>query len=125
MEQTKGEIIIYGKAKGQAKLEVKLQDETVWLNLNQMARVLGRDKSVISRHIRNIYKERELTEKSTVAFFATVQKEGSRKIERQIEFYNLDMILSVGYRVNSKNGHTVSHMGNPGAQRTSDKGAGR
>jgi hypothetical protein len=103
-EQSKGEIIIYSPAKGRSGLEVKLQDETVWLNLNQMARLFGRDKSVISRHICNIYKEKELSENSTVAFFATVQQEGSRKIERQIEYYNLDMILSVGYRVNSKMG---------------------
>jgi prophage maintenance system killer protein len=102
-QEPKGEIVIYHKA-GKAGLEVKLQDETVWLNLNQMAELFGRDKSVISRHVRNVYNEKELSEKSTVAFFATVQKEGSREIERQIEYYSLDMILSVGYRVNSKMG---------------------
>ena len=103
-QESKGEIVIYNAASGKTNLEVKLQDETVWLNLNQVAQLFGRDKSVVSRHIRNIYKEKELSEKSTVAFFATVQQEGSRRIERQIEFYNLDMILSVGYRVNSKMG---------------------
>jgi DNA ligase (NAD+) len=82
-EPSKGEIFIYSAAKGRSGLEVKLHDETVWLNLNQMARLFGRDKSVISRHIHNIYKEKELSDKSTVAFFATVQKEGSRRIERQ------------------------------------------
>lgn len=97
-QESKGEIVIYRQASCKMGLEVKLQDETVWLNLNQMARLFGRDKSVISRHLRNIYKEKELSEKSTVAFFATVQKEGSRRIERQIEYYNLDMIRSVGYR---------------------------
>ena len=76
--------------------------ETIWASLDQIATLFGRDKSVISRHIKNIFKEEELREDSTVAFFATVQKEGKREVKRNIEHFNLDMILSVGYRVNSK-----------------------
>ena len=85
------------------KLEVNMKDETVWLTLDQMSKLFERDKSVISRHIKNIYKEGEL-DNSTVAFFATVQREGKRDITRDIEYYNLDIIISVGYRVKSKNG---------------------
>ena len=85
------------------KLEVNMKDETVWLTLEQMSKLFERDKSVISRHIKNIFKEEEL-DTSTVAFFATVQKEGNRDVIREIEYYNLDMIISVGYRVKSKNG---------------------
>ena len=85
------------------RLEVNVKDETVWLSLDQMARLFGRDKSVISRHIKNALVE-ELDVVSTVANFATVQKEGQRKVTRNIEYYNLDMIISVGYRVKSNNG---------------------
>ena len=84
------------------KLEVRLVQDTVWLSLNQMAALFERDKSVVSRHLRNIFKEKELRSESTVAFFATVQKEGARLIKRNIECFNLDAIISVGYRVNSK-----------------------
>lgn len=80
-----------------------MKDETVWLNLDQISQLFQRDKSVISRHIKNIFKEGEL-EKSVVAKFATVQKEGDRKVEREIDYYNLDVIISVGYRVRSHNG---------------------
>ncbi len=85
-------------------VEVRLTGETVWLNLNQMAELLDRDKSVISRHLSNIFREGEVEKEATVAFFATVQHEGGRSISRQILHYNLDAILSVGYRVNSKQG---------------------
>ncbi|MCF7897736.1 MAG: virulence RhuM family protein [Candidatus Omnitrophica bacterium] len=95
----KGKVIVYRN-----KVEVRLEKETVWLTLNQISYLFKRDKSVISRHLRNIFKEKELTKKSTVAKFATVQKEGERQIVRDIEHYNLDMIISVGYRVNSKRG---------------------
>lgn len=94
-----GQIVLY-----QNKMEVRLIQDTVWLSLNQIADLFERDKSVISRHLLNIYKTKELDKKSTVAFFATVQKEGLRTIERTIEYFNLDAILSVGYRVNSKRG---------------------
>ena len=84
------------------KLEVNVKDETVWLSLEQLSKLFNRDKSVISRHIKNALEEE--VDNSTVAYFATVQKEGARKVTRNIEYYNLDMIISVGYRVKSKNG---------------------
>ena len=86
------------------KLKVNMKDETVWLSLEQMSKLFDRDKSVISRHIKNIFKEGELEKESTVAKFATVQKEGDRDIVREIDYYNLDMIISIGYRVKSNNG---------------------
>ncbi len=99
--QTKrGEIVIYKAAKG-PELRVRLEKETVWLALNQIAGLFNTDKSGISRHIKNIYNSEELSKDSTVAKIATVEKEGNRQIERKIEYYNLDVILSVGYRVNS------------------------
>ena len=100
----RGEIVIYKASDGKTQLDVKLEEETVWLNLNQISLLLQKDKSVISRHINNIYKESELDKNSTVANFATVQKEGNRLINREIEYYNLDVIISVGYRVKSKRG---------------------
>ena len=102
--ENKGEIIIFSSRDKKTELEVKLREETVWLSLNQMADLFGRDKSVVSRHLGNIYKSRELTRKATVANYATVQTEGDRQVTRQVEYYNLDAIISVGYRVNSKRG---------------------
>ncbi len=99
-----GEVLLYQAPDGKVKLDVRLEQETIWLNLNQMAALFERDKSVISRHLRNIYKEGELEEKATVAFFATVQQEGDRQVTRHVEYYNLDAIISVGYRVNSRRG---------------------
>ena len=99
-----GDIVIYQTEDGQASLEVSLVKDMVWLSLNQMVLLFDRDKSVISRHIHKIYKEGELEKKSTVAKNATVRIEGNREITRNIEFYNLDMIISVGYRVNSLRG---------------------
>ncbi len=84
------------------KIEVQLKGETIWLSLNQIATLFGKDKSVISRHIRNIFESGELDINSTVANFATVQIEGKREVKRTIEYFNLDVIISVGYRVNSK-----------------------
>ena len=98
------EIVIYRGKDGRTELEVSLRGETLWLSLQQMADLFVRDKSVVSRHIRNIFATRELAPESTVAKNATVQKEGGRKGAREIEYYSLDMILSVGYRVNSKRG---------------------
>ncbi len=100
----KQEVLIYVTGDGTVKLEVTMESETVWLNLNQLCELFQRDKSVISRHIKNIYAEGELEESSTVAFFATVQNEGRRSIERKIAYYNLDVIISVGYRVKSLRG---------------------
>ena len=98
----KGEIIIYQSEAGNTKLDVKLVEETMWLSINQMAELFKRDKSVISRHISNIYDDGELEQMATVAKYATVQIEGNRKVSREIDFYNLDMIISVGYRVRSQ-----------------------
>lgn len=98
------EITIYKTEEGRTEIQVKLENETVWLNLMQMSELFSRDKSVISRHINNIYKEKELAQSSTVAKYATVQFEGGRTIERNIEYYNLDVIISVGYRIKSQRG---------------------
>lgn len=96
--------LLYRNADGAVKVEVLLKDETIWLTINQMAELFGIDKSGVSRHIKNIFETGELQEKATVAKFATVQQEGNRDVTRQLEFYNLDMIISVGYRVNSIRG---------------------
>ena len=96
-----GEIVLYQASDGSVKLDVWLEKETIWLNLNQMAALFERDKSVISRHLRNVFREGELDRESVVAFFATTAADGKTY---QVEYYNLDAILSVGYRVNSKRG---------------------
>lgn len=98
------EIVIYQSTDNEVQIEVQFEGETFWLSLVQIAELFGRDKSVISRHLKNIYKNGELDVDSTVAKNATVQHEGSREVRRTIEYYNLDAILSVGYRVNSKRG---------------------
>ena len=98
-----GEIVLYQPDKT-IRLEVRVENETVWLTQMQMSKLFDRDKSVISRHITNIFKEEELFIDSTVANFATVQNEGDRMIERFIEHFSLDVIISVGYRVKSKRG---------------------
>jgi len=99
----KGEIVLYQPDES-LELSVLLENETVWLSLDQMARLFDRDKSVIFRHAKNIFEEGELLRSSTVANFAIVQMEGNRKIEREIECFNLDVIISVGYRIKSKRG---------------------
>ncbi len=98
------EIILYQSEDGQTQVEVRMEGETVWLSLNQLAELFQRDKSVISRHIKSIYDEGELSKEGTVAKNATVQTEGDREVMREIDYYNLDMIISVGYRVNSHRG---------------------
>ena len=100
----KGLFLLYQTPDGESKIEVKLQDDTVWLSLDQMAELFQRNKSTISRHIKNVLEEGELLADSTIANFATVQNEGKRHVERQITYYNLDMIISVGYRVHSYRG---------------------
>ena len=102
--EDKGQILLYQTPDGETRIEVRLQGETVWLNLDQMAELFQRNKSTISRHIKNTFEEGELKKESTVAFFATVQTAGDRQVERDIAFYNLDMIISVGYRVHSYRG---------------------
>ena len=95
-----GELVIYQTGDGQAHVQVRLSGGTVWLSLNQLAGLFQRDKSVISKHIRNIFAEGELDASRTVAKFATVQPEGARTVNRAIEFYRLEVVLAVGYRVN-------------------------
>ena len=96
------EIIIYQNEEGQTDIEVKLEDETLWLSQKQMAELFGVTKQNISLHIQNIYEEQELMPQATIKKYLTVQTEGKRKVKREIEHYNLDMIISVGYRVKSK-----------------------
>jgi prophage maintenance system killer protein len=97
----KGEIIFYKTPQKEMELKVKLEQETVWLSLDQMAPLFNRDKSVISRHIKNIFKEKELEKDSVIANFATTAADGKTY---QVDYYNLDVIISVGYRVKSQNG---------------------
>ena len=99
-----GDIVIYQSEDGNTRINVNLQGETVWLSQQQMSELFKTDRTSISRHIKNIYKTEELDKKSTCAFFAQVKDEGFRKVTRKIPYYNLDMIISVGYRVNSKRG---------------------
>ena len=98
------DIIIFKTDNGKITVDVKLDQETVWLTLNQLCQLFERDKSVISRHLKNIFKEGELDQHTTIAKFATVQHEGGHQVQRNIAHYNLDVIISVGYRVNSKRG---------------------
>lgn len=98
-----GGVVVYEENDG-PRVEVILGEDTVWLSLNQIADVFERDKSVVSRHLKSIFESGELERQATVAENATVQVEGGREVERVIEFYNLDAILAVGYRVNSRRG---------------------
>ena len=100
--ETQGEVVIYNP-EGTIKLEVRLENETVWLTQTQLGLLFDVDRTVIVRHIGNIYKTKELDETSTCAKIAQVQNEGGRMVERVQKYYNLDVILSVGYRVNSRN----------------------
>jgi len=101
---TTGEIVLYEAPDGQIRLDVRLEQETVWLSQAQMAELFGRERSVITKHLRNVYSEGELAVEGTSARLAQVQKEGGRTVTREVDHYNLDAILSVGYRVNSKRG---------------------
>lgn len=97
-------MLIYQSADGQIKIDVRFENETVWLSLDQMSTLFGRDKSTISRHIKNIFEEAKLSPDTTIANYATVQEEGNREVTRNIDYYNLDIIISVGYRVKSQQG---------------------
>lgn len=99
-----GEVVVYEVPDGEVRVDVRLERETVWLSLNQMAALFERDKSVISRHLRNVFESGELERGATGAKYATVQREGDREVTREVEFFNLDAIISVGYRVNSRRG---------------------
>ena len=100
----KGEIVIYRTPDHQTQIEVKFEEETVWLTQYQLVELFQASRSNLVEHIKNIYKDRELDEKSTCRKFRQVQLEGKRKVNRNIDHYNLDLIISVGYRVNSKRG---------------------
>jgi hypothetical protein len=104
MKESDNQIIIFKTEDEKISVDVRFDEETVWLTLDQMAALFERDKSTISRHIKNVFIEGELDESATVANFATVQTEGERQVERQIDHYNLDVIISVGYRVKSLRG---------------------
>jgi prophage maintenance system killer protein len=101
---SKGEIILYKTPEGDTEIDVKLEEESVWLNHTQMVQLFQTTKQNVSLHINNIYKEGELDRNSTVKEYLTVQREGKRIITREIEHFNLDVIISVGYRVKSKRG---------------------
>lgn len=103
MEQSKDEIIIY-QPNDNTKIEVRLNDEMIWLSQPQIVQLFQSSKSNISEHIRNIYSQNELDKDSTVRIFRTVQTEGNRNVHRNITYYNLDMIISIGFRVNTKIG---------------------
>ena len=101
MEAQKGEIILYQREDGAVQIDVKVEDETVWLTQQLMAELFNTTKQNISLHIQNIYEEGELSAEATVKKILTVQKEGNREVRRQLDYYNLDMIISVGYRIKS------------------------
>ncbi|MDD2224508.1 MAG: virulence RhuM family protein [Pseudomonas sp.] len=103
-EPEKGQVLLYQTEENNLRLECRFVGETLWLSLNQMAELFGRDKSVISKHLKAIFDEGELQREATVAKYATVQSEGAREVERQIEYFNLEAIFAVGYRVRSKQG---------------------
>ncbi|WP_411872177.1 RhuM family protein [Vulcanococcus limneticus] len=103
-ETSSGEILVYEAPDGSAQVDVRLDRETVWLNQEQMAELFGRERSVVTKHIRNVFKEGELDPKATSAKFAQVRSEGGRTVTRDVDHYNLDVIISVGYRVKSQRG---------------------
>jgi hypothetical protein len=103
----KNEIIIYQNQDSSTKIEVRIEDETVWLNIEQISKLFGRDRTVINRHINNIFRENELLKEEVCAFFAHTTQHGAMKGKMQtknVEYYNLDVIISVGYRVKSIQG---------------------
>jgi hypothetical protein len=98
-KKTNNQIVVYQAKSGAIELRRDIRADTIWASLDQIARVFGRDKSVISRHIKKVFAERELKRASVVAFFATTAADGK---VYEVEYFNLDVILSIGYRVNSK-----------------------
>ncbi len=103
-DNNSGEIIIYEGADGATRIQAQIKDETVWLSQKQMAELFSKDVRTINEHIKNVFSERELEENSTIRKFRTVQNEGGREVSHDIDFYNLDVIISVGYRVKSLRG---------------------
>ncbi len=102
MNEVESPVVIYQDTDNAVEVRLDIQSDTVWLSLQQLSELFERDKSVVSRHLRNIFNEGELEKEATVAKNATVRKEGARQVKRTIELYNLDVIISVGYRVNSR-----------------------
>lgn len=102
MDNMNGDIIIYQTEDGLTKIDVKVENETVWLSQQQMAKLFKTSRTNVIEHINNIYSEEELDKNSTCQNFRQVQKEGNRNVTREIPFYNLDMIISLGYRIKSK-----------------------
>lgn len=100
--EKENKIIIYKTKDGKTEIDVNMQNETLWLNVEKIALLFDKDRTTIQRHIKHIFAEKELEEKATCAFFAQVQKEGKREVTRNIPHYNLDIILAVGYRTTSK-----------------------
>ena len=105
--ETKSNILIYQTVDGTTNIDVRLENETVWLNQYQLAELFQTDRTSIVKHIKNIFESGELEEKTTCAKIAQVQKEGNRNVKREITYYNLDLIISVGYRVQS---HVATHF---------------
>jgi hypothetical protein len=101
---TASDVTIYQLEDGKTEIQVKLENDTVWLSQKQMAELFDKDPDSIGLHLKNVYESRELEEAATTEEFSVVQKEGHRNVKRKIKFYNLDAIISVGYRVNSKRG---------------------
>jgi len=102
VNKNSSQFLIYISEKGNTKIDVRFENETVWLTQNQIADLFQTTKQNVSLHINNIFKEEELEEKSTVKDYLTVQNEGKREVKRAVKYYNLDMIISVGYRIKSK-----------------------
>ncbi len=98
---TGSEIVFYQSEDGRTKLDVRLEDQTVWLNQKQLTELFGKAKGTVSEHIKHIFEDEELTPEATVRLYRTVQKEGDREVVREVEFYNLDMVLALGFRVRS------------------------
>jgi len=96
------EIILYTTENGIIKINVQLENETVWLTQKQLVELYQTAKSTVSEHIKNIYTDEELTPDATVRKIRTVQNEGKREVERALDYYNLDMIIALGYRINTK-----------------------
>jgi len=103
-EETRGEIVLYQAPDGKVELNIRLERESLWLSQKQMSLLFDKDTDTIGLHLRNIYKEGELEESATTEESSAVQKEGNRQVRRKVRLYNLDAVLSVGYRVNSKRG---------------------
>jgi len=120
--EPQSQVLLYQASDGATRLEVRMEDETVWLSQSQMAELFQTTKQNVSLHIQNLFAEGELDRTATVKEYLTVQQEGSRQVSRSVEHYNLDVIISVGYRVKSHSRHPVSHLGYTAAARIHRQG---